>query len=92
MLIASLTVLTFIEIWSKCFSLQDCTKQLLCPRPRGTVREIINSSLGKKGDLGKGRPFFTLAHGVLNFMTFYVDRCDRNGHITSKIFHYYAML
>ena len=24
-------------------------------------------------------------------MTFYIDRCDRNGHITSNIFHYYAI-
>ena len=44
------------------------------------------------GDLGKGRTFFTLAHDVLNFMTFYVDGCDRNGHITSNFFHYYAMI
>ena len=38
------------------------------------------------------RPFFTLAHDVLNFMTFYVDCCDRNGHTTSNVFHCYAMI
>ena len=27
-------------------------------------------------------PFFALAHGVLNFMTFYLVHCDRNDHIT----------
>ena len=25
-------------------------------------------------------------------MIFYIHRCDRNGHITGNIFHYYAMI
>ena len=29
---------------------------------------------GKKGSPGKGRPFFSYAHGLLNFTTFCVDR------------------
>ena len=52
---------------------------------------LLTIQASRKKGLGKGRPFFTIAHNLLNFMTFYVDFCDRNGHITSDTFHYYAI-